>query len=84
MIVAGGDWYNGGSGNHGGAGGGSSYISGYEGCLAISQNSTSTSITHLTSSEYKGFVFSNTLMINGSGNKWTTIKTAEKVPMPEN
>lgn len=81
---AGGGWYAGGNGGHGGAGGGSSYISGHNGCRAISQGSTSTAITHQTGSEYVDFVFNNTLMIDGNGNKWTTEKTDEKVIMPNN
>lgn len=81
---AGGGWYAGGNGGHGGAGGGSSYISGHNGCRAISQGSTSTSISHQTGSEYTNFVFNNTLMIDGDGNKWTTEKTDEKVIMPNN
>ena len=81
---AGGGWYSGGTGGHGGAGGGSSYISGHNGCRAISQGSTSTSISHQTGSEYTGFIFNNTLMIDGDGNKWTTEKTNEKVIMPNN
>ena len=81
---AGGGWYTGGNAGHGGAGGGSSYISGHNGCRAISQGSTSTSITHQTGSEYTNFVFNNTLMIDGDGNKWTTEKTDEKVIMPNN
>ncbi len=81
---AGGGWYSGGTGGHGGAGGGSSYISGHNGCRAISQGSTSTAITHQTGSEYVDFVFNNTLMIDGNGNKWTTEKTDEKVIMPNN
>ena len=81
---SGGGWYSGGIGGQGGAGGGSSYISGHNGCRAISQGSTSTSITHQTGSEYTDFVFNNTLMIDGDGNKWTTEKTDEKVIMPNN
>ena len=80
----GGGWYTGGNAGHGGAGGGSSYISGHNGCRAISQGSTSTSITHQTGSEYTDFVFNNTLMIDGDGNKWTADKTDEKVTMPNN
>lgn len=80
----GGGWYSGAGARHGGASGGSSYISGHNGCRAISQGSTSDAITHQAGSEYVDFVFNNTLMIDGDGNKWTTEKTNEKVIMPNN
>ncbi len=81
---AGGGWYAGGNGTHGGAGGGSSYISGHDGCKAISQSSTADAITHTDNSEYMNFLFTNTLMIDGDGYKWTTEKTSERVSMPKN
>ena len=81
---AGGGWYNGGNGSHGGAGGGSSYISGHPGCLAVNQASTETSISHLATSEYSGFVFYDTVMIDGTGNKWTDVNTGLKEKMPIN
>ena len=80
----GGGWYSGAAARHSGASGGSSYISGHNGCRAISQGSTATSITHQSGSEYADFIFYNTLMIDGDGNKWTTDKTDEKVTMPNN
>ena len=81
---AGSGWYSGGAGNHGGAGGGSSYISGHPGCLAVDQASTETSISHLATSEYSGFVFYDTVMIDGTGNKWTDVNTGLKEKMPIN
>lgn len=81
---AGGGWYNGGNSGHGGAGGGSSYISGHSGCLAVAQTSTADSISHLATSEYSGFVFYDTLMIDGKGYKWTDVNTGIKVKMPIN
>ena len=82
---SGGGWYSGGvSFGHGGAGGGSSYISGHDGCLAINQSSTSTSITHKTNSEYTGYVFSNTTMIDGNGYEWTTTRSYSRTVMPSN
>lgn len=68
----------------GGAGGGSSYISGHPGCLAVDQASTETSISHLATSEYSGFVFYDTVMIDGTGNKWTDVNTGLKEKMPIN
>ncbi len=45
--------------------GGTSYISGHEGCYAVDQASTSGSITHLSTSEYEGYVFRDTVMLAG-------------------
>ncbi len=65
-------YYAGGNGNHGngtvGSGaGGSSFISGYPGCNAISESSTSTNIIHSGSpNHYSGYVFSNMQMIPGN------------------
>jgi hypothetical protein len=49
-----------------GGGGGSSFISGYPGCNAISESSTSTNIIHTGSpNHYSGYVFTNMEMIAG-------------------
>ena len=85
----GGGWYGGGQGRHTGGtwpggGGGSSYISGHPGCLAVS-SSTSTNLKNgctenSTSLEcsisYTGYYFTDTVMIDGAGYKWTTEKGA--------
>ena len=85
----GGGWYGGGHGRHPGGtwpggGGGSSYISGHPGCLAVS-SSTSTDLKNgctenSTSLEcsisYTGYYFTDTVMIDGDGYKWTTEKGA--------
>ena len=56
-----------------GGGGGSSFISGYSGCNAISQSSTSTAITHTGSpNHYSGLVFTDGVMIDGKGCSWAT------------
>ena len=82
--------------NCGGAGGGgSSYISGHTGCVAIasqtsasprSANGTSCTngtTTNLCSVHYSNKVFTDTLMIDGSGYKWTTTKgDLELMPNP--
>lgn len=82
--------------NCGGAGGGgSSYISGHTGCVAIASqtsisprtaNGTSCkngTTTNLCSVHYSNKVFTDTLMIDGSGYKWTTTKGAlEQMPNP--
>lgn len=82
--------------NCGGAGGGgSSYISGHTGCVAIaSQTSisprtangtscTNGTTTNLCSVHYSNKVFTDTLMIDGSGYKWTTTKgDLEQMPNP--
>jgi hypothetical protein len=67
----GGGYYGGGHGVHPGngwtgGGGGSSFISGYPGCNAISESSTSTNIIHTGSpNHYSGYVFTNMQMIAG-------------------
>ena len=48
--------------------GGSSFISGYPNCDAISESSTETHIVHTGQpNHYSGYVFSNPIMINGGG-----------------
>lgn len=70
------------------AGGGSSFISGHSGCVAIDENSTVDNIIfkqlsgnvscadnptgQYCSHHYSNFVFSDTLMIDGTGHVWTT------------
>jgi hypothetical protein len=62
----GGGYYGGASAFHCGASGGSSFISGYPGCNAISELSTSTNIIHTGSPDhYSGYVFTNMEMIAG-------------------
>lgn len=93
----GGGYYGGGSGeacHHdcgGSAGGGSSYISGHTGCIAIKSNSDTTAKSGCTtettnnscSVHYSNKVFTDTLMIDGSGYKWTTTKgDLEQMPNP--
>ena len=62
-----------------GSGGGSSFISGHNGCLAIK------SATDLSSSgqsvHYSGYKFTDTVMIDGQGYLWTTSRQS-KVGMP--
>lgn len=76
---AGGGWYGGiaGSTNYGDSRyqtnrhygacgtGGTSYVSGYEGCFAVNQSSTSGNITHRSDSEYQGFVFTDPVILAG-------------------
>ena len=48
-------------------GGGSSFISGYPGCNAIAEESTTNNITHTNSPiHYSGLVFSDSVMIDGN------------------
>lgn len=78
----GGGYYGGEAGNAANAGGGSSFISGHDGCDAIEEESTETNIIHTGQSKhYSGLYFTNTLMIDGNGYKWTT-KKEEYVGMP--
>ena len=90
----GGGWYGGGHGRHPGAtwpggGGGSSYISGHQGCLAVSSNSSTSLKNGCTkdsnslecSISYTGYYFTDTLMIDGEGYRWTD-KKEEQIGMP--
>ena len=64
------------------SGGGSSFISGHNGCDAIQKSSTESNIVHTGQSvHYSGYQFSNTVMIDGEGYNWTT-KKEELVGMP--
>jgi len=66
---AGGGYYAGVNGHGKGGSGGSSFVSGYKGCNAISEFSTSDNIVHLGVSEhYSGYVFKNSSMISGNEN----------------
>ena len=73
----GGGYYGGGSAarsSHG-AGGGSSFISGHDGCNSIKEESTSSNILHTGESvHYSRYVFTDTIMIDGNGYKWTNEK----------
>ncbi len=88
-VGAGGSgYYGGGGGAHitpstsGGGGGGSSFISGHDGCDAISEESTQTKIIHTGQSKhYSGYVFTDTIMIDGNGYSWSNIK-GERIGMP--
>ena len=66
----------------GAQGGGSSFISGHEGCDAIKEESTENNIIHTGQSiHYLGIYFTNTLMIYGEGYRWTD-KEEEQIGMP--
>ena len=68
-----GGYYGGGSGPSGG--GGSSFISGHDGCDAISEQSTEDNLIHTRQSKhYSGLYFTDTVMIDGAGYKWTDHK----------
>ena len=103
-------YFGGGGGFHvrGGGSGGSSFISGHAGCVAIDESSTENNITFKTdtnntacnsntsvtynslgyntdpkcSIHYSTKVFTDTIMIDGKGYRWTTIKGNEVVGMP--
>ena len=67
----GGGYYGGGGGSHkaglvGSGAGGSSFISGYPGCDAISESSTEDNIIHTGQpNHYSSYVFTNPVMIDG-------------------
>jgi len=79
----GGSGYYGGGGSTGGSikntaaggAGGSSYISGHNGCDAISADSTEENIMHTGQSiHYSNYQFTDTIMIDGNGYQWTSKK----------
>ena len=83
-------WYggSGGLGNNRGYGG-TSYISGHAGCVAIasaSSNSASTAGTENSvarSTHYSGKIFTSTKMIDGEAYTWTTERTTQSaMPRP--
>ena len=92
-VAGGGGGYYGGtvseeqSTNYNSASGGSSFISGHAGCVALasSQDTTPSTAGADNSVErakhYSGKYFTNTLMIDGAGYEWTTEKGSLK-PMP--
>ena len=71
----GGNGYNPGGGAtcaHG-SGGGSSFISGYSGCNAISYSSTDGNIIYTNQpNHYSGKIFTDSVMIDGKGCDWST------------
>lgn len=73
-------YYGGGSGratddNVDSGAGGSSFISGHNGCDAIKKESTEDNIIHTGGSiHYSGLYFTNTVMIDGNGYNWTSEK----------
>ena len=74
-TVGGGGYYGGEGGYGANAGGGSSFISGHNGCDAIKEESTENNIIHTGQSiHYSGLYFTDTVMIDGEGYKWTTEK----------
>ena len=84
-------WYGGGGGCGASASGGSAYISGHTGSVAVtsknSNNPKSGCTTGTTSkacsvSPY-GYEFTNTVMIDGSGCKWTNTKTSDCSGQPQ-
>ena len=78
-VAGGGAGYYGGEtnnvSNQSSGAGGSSFISGHEGCDAISEDSTDNGIIHTGQSvHYSGIKFRDTVMIDGDGYEWTTQK----------
>lgn len=73
-----------------GSSGGSSYISGHNGCIAITSESSTTPVSNCTSGtkniscsyHYSGYKFLNTKMIDGKGYEWTTTKNTTSTGMP--
>jgi len=90
LAGGGGGWY-GGSNSDTHSMGGSSYISGHTGCVAVTSTSDSTPKSGCTTgttdnscsvSPY-GYTFTNTVMIDGSGYAWTNVKGAlQAMPNP--
>ena len=94
--------FGGGAGYYGGAGGsnlmsgsfpsagGSSFISGHTGCVALKSSESSDPLTNCSSGtsditcsyHYSGFKFTDTIMIDGTGCTWTNEKTNKCDGMP--
>ncbi len=92
LTGAGSGYYGGGNGTKTGehigmfsGGGGSSFISGHNGCDAIEEVSTEENIIHTgQANHYSGLVFTDTLMIDGNGYKWSNVKEdLEPMPKPD-
>ncbi len=66
------------------AGGGSSFISGHNGCDAIKEESTENNLIHTGQSiHYSGLQFTDTVMIDGNGYNWTDVKgELKQMPKP--
>ena len=80
-------WYGGGGGSFAGAagGGGSSYISGHAGCIGVDSSSNPLTDVYSTladSISYTNYKFNNTVMIDGNGYPWTTVKSGTSSGMP--
>ena len=61
----------------------SSFISGHNGCDAISETSVESNIIHTGQSvHYSGYKFVDTIMIDGRGYRWTTLPSTEANGMP--
>jgi murein DD-endopeptidase MepM/ murein hydrolase activator NlpD len=78
-VAGGGSGYYGGETNNvscqSSGAGGSSYISGHDGCDAIAEETTEDNIIHTGQSvHYSGLKFKDTVMIDGAGYEWTTEK----------
>ncbi len=74
----GGGWFGGGGSNIcSGGGGGSSYISGHDGCIAVtSKGSTidTTEVVEHQSYSWTGYTFDHTKIVDGTGYEWTDAK----------
>ena len=84
MRSGGGGGYYGGYASDYAASGGSSFISGHNGCDAIAESSTSSNIVHTGQpNHYSGYKFTDTKMIDGAGYSWTNTKgSLEQMPNP--
>ena len=87
----GGGYYGGGGACIGSGGGGSSYISGHIGAVALSSSSANTAKAGCAqgganvdcSIHYSNLTFTNTLMIDGWGIRWTNVSsTTQLMPNP--
>ena len=95
-ITGGGGGYYGGGGTDSGGIGGSSYISGHVGCIAVLESATesydaegNSLIAHRNddnaidrSTHYSGKKFTNTKMIDGAGYPWTDVQGTSYEQMP--
>ena len=66
-----------------GAGGGSSYISGHPGVMSIDESSTSSLVIPTNNvNHYSGYVFTDTIMVDGMGYSWASGAAGTHTGMP--
>ena len=83
-------WYGGGGGTNysdsvSSGAGGSSYISGHEGCIGIDSGGTPLTKAYsklIDSISYTNYSFNNTVIVDGKGYSWSTVISSSSTGMP--